>query len=1058
MSGLTIYKASAGSGKTFALAKDYISLVIQDPEIFRHILAVTFTNKATDEMKSRILEELYRLASGVDSSIRTEIIEQQKLESGEVSARARIILETILHNYARFHIETIDRFFQRAIRSFTREIGLAAGYELELDAPRILSEAVDMMLDGLDQDPELQQWFVDFARDKVLEGKHWNLKNDLLVLGAELNNERFQENSTDLVAQLSDKDGFNRFRSALNTIRRGFEKGLDCIARDALKIMEEEQLDVSDFKGAYGVGWFFSRILRGDYRVPSNTIKNAVDTPENWYAKGSEARDSILTVYERGMNDLLKQAVNQYERDFRRYKTADAVGRFLYTLGILTDISARMQDYTRSQGIFLLSDSARFLYGIIAENEAPFIYEKVGNYFLHFMIDEFQDTSGLQWKNFKPLIDNSLAYNHRCLIVGDVKQSIYRWRNSDWEILSEVIPRAFNPAQTEEKELQHNWRSRRNIVAFNNDFFTASREVLKDFFGTESEYGDRYPQKIDRAYADVIQLVPDLPDKEGGCVRTSMIRNEKGGDWKSTVHEKVIGLVEQLQDRGFGLSDIAILVRTKKEGKEISDAILRHKSLHPGSGYRYDMISNESLFLITSLSVRIITGVLKYLTRPGDLINLAQLVYEYRRYTEGHLAEFDFSGTGTAELPRAFKDNIDTLRYLTLTALIERIIRLFSLHDREEETPYLIAFQDIILDYSRNHPADINSFLSWWDVHGEELALTVSEDQDAIRVMTIHKAKGLQFPVVIIPYCHWSFDHRGLNTQILWCKPEESPFNQLSLLPVKYSSSLRDTYFEQEYHAERFRVYVDHLNLMYVAFTRAMEGLFIFAPLPAREKLTDAADMLHNVLGSHTDDPPAGVQMEDTGPTWTWGDFDTMGRTREREEAAQLLIRKLCSHEFSSKLRLQYRGTSFFDTRAEQRIHQGNLMHELFSRIRSSSDIDKAIEAVRKAGMIETADAEKLRGEIIGLIQNNDVRDWFDGSWRVIAEQDILTPGGALKRPDRVMLKDDQVIVVDYKFGKEQSAGHRTQVRKYVDMLKQMNVGKVKGFIWYVNLGEVMEV
>jgi ATP-dependent helicase/nuclease subunit A len=1049
LSGLTLYKASAGSGKTFALARDYISLVIKDPEIFRHILAVTFTNKATDEMKGRILEELYRLASGMDSSIGSEIIEQHKMEREEVRARARIILETILHNYSRFHIETIDRFFQRAIRAFTREIGLAAGYEVELDAPRILSEAVDMMLDGLDRDPELQKWFVDFARDKVLEGRHWNLKNDLLLLGAELNNEHFQEESPVLVNQLSDREGFNAFRSALNSIKSGFERGLEGLARDALKIMADERLEEGDFKGNYGVGWFFGRILRGDYRVPSNTIKNAMDMPENWYSKESEAQERILRAYDRGLNDLLKKMIGMYERDFRKYMTAGAVRSFLYALGILTDISARMREYTLDQGIFLLSDAARFLYGIIGDNEAPFIYEKIGNYFHHFMIDEFQDTSGLQWKNFKPLIDNSLAYNLKCLIVGDVKQSIYRWRNSDWEILSEVVPGAFNPAQLEEKTLEHNWRSRRNIVAFNNDFFTSARDILKEFFQSEGEEPDQYPQKINRAYGDVIQLVPDTPGKDGGFVRINMIRNEKG-DWKSVVHGQVIQVIEQLQDRGFALSDIAILVRTKKEGKEISDAILLHKSLHPGSGYRYDMISNESLFLANALSIRIITGVLRYLTLPGDVINLAQLVYEYHLFHEGEAYENDFLATRIEGLPAAFLEQMDSLRYLTLTELTERIIRLFTLYSREEETAYLLAFQDVILDYGRNHPADINSFLNWWTENGEDVALTVSEDQDAIRVMTIHKAKGLQFPAVIIPYCHWSFDHAGLNAEILWCKPGESPFNQLSLLPVKYSSALKDTYFEKEYHAERFRIYVDHLNLMYVAFTRAMEGLIIFAPLPARDKLTDAADMLRKCQ--------SGYLSDEYGLKWDSGDFQRMSTPGFIRERDQLLINRLSSHEFTGKLRLQYRGTSFFDTRAEQRIHQGNLMHELFSRIRSTRDIDRAIEAIRREGMIETDDAGNLKGEITRLIEDGSVMDWFDGSWKVIAEQDILTPEGTLKRPDRTMLKEDQVIVVDYKFGRLQSASHRSQVKKYTEMLKAMKYPDVKGFIWYVNLGKVLEV
>ena len=562
-------------------------------------------------------------------------------------------------------------------------------------------------------------------------------------------------------------------------------------------------------------------------------------------------------------------------------------------------------------------------------------------------------------------------------------------------------------------------------------------------------------QKIDRAYGDVLQRVPDAPGKDGGFVSVGLIR-EVAGDWKSLVHVKVIQTIERLQDQGLALSDIAILVRTKREGKEISDAILMHKSQHPGSAYRYDMISNESLFLWNSLSVRIIAGVLKYLTQPGDLINLAQLKYEYGLFRQEQAYEHDFLASGVVGLPTVFLEQINTLRYLTLTELIERIIRLFGLQTRKEETPYLLAFQDVILDYSRHNPADINSFLCWWTEYGETVALAVSEDQDAIRVMTIHKAKGLQFPAVIIPYCHWSFDHKGLTTEILWCKPSESPFNQFSLLPVKYSSALSETYFDQEYRAERFRVYVDHLNLMYVAFTRAMENLFIFAPLPARDKLTNAADMLNKILTEKAGQP--GFESDERGVKWASGDLRTSDVTAITRDRDQLMISRLHSHEFSGKLRLQYRGTSFFDTRAEERIHQGNLMHELFSRIRSADDINRALEAIRREGMIETSDADKLKEEIVRLIENKDVVSWFDGSWRVITEQDILTPSGSFKRPDRVMLKENRVLIVDYKFGRQQTASHRSQVRKYMKILEEMNYGEVKGFIWYVNLEEVVAI
>ena len=333
----------------------------------------------------------------------------------------------------------------------------------------------------------------------------------------------------------------------------------------------------------------------------------------------------------------------------------------------------------------------------------------------------------------------------------------------------------------------------------------------------------------------------------------------------------------------------------------------------------------------------------------------------------------------------------------------------------------------------------------------------MSEDQDAIRVLTIHKAKGLEFPVVILPYCHWSLDHRGPNPEILWCHSETAPFNELNLLPVKYSGALRETYFEQAYLAERFRIYIDHLNLMYVAFTRARDGLFIFAPLPGKEKLTDAADVLFRFLKNPPDNKDASLNGGEAGMVWTAGDVNTLAPSRIPKDSDQIQIRDLYSHEFSGKLRLQYRGINFFDTAAEQRIHQGNLMHELFSRIVTSKDVDRAVKAIRREGMVDEEEAERLLEDVQGLIVNPLVKDWFEGGWQVIAEKDILIPGGTLKRPDRVMIRENRVVVVDYKFGQMKAASHRSQVRKYTEMLGQMGYERVDGFIWYVNLEEVIE-
>jgi ATP-dependent exoDNAse (exonuclease V) beta subunit len=1048
LTGLTVYKASAGSGKTYTLTRDYIGLVITDPECYRHILGVTFTNKATDEMKNRILDELNRLARGASPVLMDFVAREKGLSQSEVAARARIILETILHNYSRFHIETIDRFFQRAIRGFTREIGLTGGYQVELDSARLLSEAIDELLMGLDNHPELMKWFVEFARERVREGRHWNLKKDLLVLGQELSKERFQEGSTELVKQLEDRDYFNSFQQELTAICSRFENGLKEVAREAMDIIRAEGLNTGDFKGSYGVGYFFEKILRDDFRYPSDTILKSLDQPSEWHARNSGKTEQILSAYHNGVNELLRKCIKLYEDRFLRYASAGSVRGFLYALGILTDISVRIHSCAENRGIFLLSDAAGFLYGIIGGNDAPFVYEKIGNYFHHFMIDEFQDTSQLQWKNFRPLIANSLANGHRCLVVGDVKQSIYRWRNSDWEILSERLQQEFRTEQLDMQNLKQNWRSRENIIRFNNGFFTRAREIFTDHFG----------DKAARAYSDVDQEVPRGPGREGGYVRVNLIPDPGDGHWKDVADAQVIRTIEQLQEGGTGPSQIAILVRSKRDGKRIVDAILGYKSLHPETGHAYDVISDESLYLNNAISVRILINAFRYLVSPEDRVNLSQLVYEHCQHSglikeSGRLPDSLFQFFNKVEpppVPEAFLD--ESLRYLTLTELTERIIAIFGLNRDTSQTPYILAFQDIILEYTRGGAADVNSFLAWWEENGEEKSLAVSEDQDAIRVMTIHKAKGLEFDAVIIPYCNWSLDHRSPGPEILWCGSKQEPFNKLSLIPVRYSSSLEETIFRADYREEKFRIYMDHLNLLYVSFTRARECLFVSAPAGKEGKLANVSDLMRMVLAVGIN----GGKWEEEGNTWTAGEF--AGKEGTSALRNQLILRSLTSHEFSGKLRLMYRGMDFFDPAAEKRVHYGNLMHEIFSRIHSSRDVQKALESVRREGLIDGQEARELGREISRMIGIDPVREWFDGSWRVIAEQDILTRGGSVRRPDRVMVREDRVIVVDYKFGEMKSPGHLSQVRHYAQMLRQMQYKEVRGFIWYVNRNEVIGV
>ncbi len=1073
MSPLTIYRASAGSGKTFALARDFLRLVLRVPEKYRHILAVTFTNKATAEMKSRILGELNRLAGGLDSDMRAMLEKESGLHGQELEKRAREILDSILHDYSHFHVETIDRFYQRVIRVFTREIGLAAGYRIELESDQVLSEAVDGLLHELDRDHELLSWIESYAKERVEEGRHWNLKNDILELGKEINKERYQEESAALGKVLADKGRLQAFMDEMDRMRYGFEKKLSGYALEALGIMKKEGVETGDFKhgSLKGIGGCFRRWAYGDYKKPSRTVMKSDENPEEWVSQASGAKDRVLHAYENGLGDCLSNCLQLFTDKYRSYRSAVEIKKHLYVLGILNEISDRMHAYTKEQGIFLLSDASRFLYGIIDGNEAPFIYEKTGDYFHHYMIDEFQDTSSMQWKNFLPLIDNSLAFMRDNLVVGDVKQSIYRWRNSDWEILSERIHRQFDEEQLEVRGLDRNWRSRRNIVAFNNDFFSGAVKVYSGQFGSGDggNGSDKpgYAGKIESAYSDLAQKVPGLPGKEGGFVRIQLFDAEKGKDWKASAHRQVIETIERLQDSGLQPSDTAILVRTAKEGKQISDVLLDHKSRNPESRYKYDVISNDSLFLAGASSIRVILGVMRYLNRPDHRLNLAELLIEYHRLSPG-IAEIpaaDILAEGLADdrvkgfLPAAFYDMAENLKYLSLTELTGKIIQMFGLDGRPSQIPYLLAFQDIILDYLKSRPADIPSFLDWWDENGEKKVLSLSEEQNAIRVMTIHKAKGLEFGAVIIPYCNWSLDHMGgYRRPVLWCTPAEEPFSRIPLLPVLYGSGLRDTVFRKDYEDENFRIYMDHLNLLYVAMTRAQDALIAFGRKNGKAQLADVSVLLNRVLTQGAmPSCPGGTWIEETGQ-WILGELNFKGEPKPADEKRQSLIRQYSSHPFSGKLKLVYRGTDFFDPEAKNRIDYGNLMHGIFSMIASHSDVDRAVDRIRREGMIGREEAEKIRSEIRQILHIEPFRGWFDGSWKVIAERDILDRAGALKRPDRVMMKEDRLIVVDYKFGHTRAAAHKQQVQQYTRILRQMNYRDVEGYIWYVLLGELIKI
>ncbi len=1090
MSNLIIYKASAGSGKTFKLTEEFLKLALTGD--FRRILAVTFTNKATAEMKTRIVEQLSLLSSGGESPYLSALVKETGTGEAKVREKAREVLNDILQGFSRFSVGTIDSFFQRIIRAFAREISLESGFELEVDNMPVLERAIDRMFLEATENRELLGWLIDFAGAKMSEGASWNFQNDVKNLGHCIFSENYQQFSGRLADKLSDRKFMDSYRESLFAIKSGFEKKMKEKGDRALGIIEIKGLAVADFLyGRNGVAGYFVNLSKGKKYAPHSRALAALDEPENWHSKSSSLKAEITGAFNDGLNDCLREAVETYRQEYPSYVTAHLVLNYIYTLGIMTDLASHARDYASENNVFLLSDVPSLLSGIIGGNDSPFVYEKTGSFYKHFMIDEFQDTSRVQWNNFSPLILNSLSEEKRNVLVGDVKQSIYRWRNGDWKILAREVQQQFSPFSPRIEPLKVNRRSCPNIVEFNNRFFGIASSLMENQFMSECEgahlsadFASQTGEMITGAYTGHEQHMSEDCGGKQGCVSVQFVDAPRGSSWRERVNSGLPELIERLIAKGYHLKDIAVLVRNNSDGREVASTLLewgagcekpdisgRDSSKTEGERKRLDFISDEFLLLNESVSVRFLTAVLSYLDNPSDSVSKALMVNEYYRYIREADDSLDlhrlFSSASSgstdeweAFLPSGFTRERQRLRQMPLYELTEELISLFGLDQLQGEIPYLTAFQDAVLRFSSREAAGIHSFLRWWEENGHKESVSGSDSQDAVRIMTIHKAKGLQFRVVLLPYCDWYTDHNPNHENIVWCRPAGEPFNRLELVPVRYKKEMASSLFAGEYFAEKMQVYVDNLNLLYVAFTRAQEELHLFAPSPSREKIKKEGIKKVPDLILRTTEDSGDMKREDPPKGFTVGAFSEAGEREAEKTEDELMLSSYPSASYHGKLRLRLAGEGFFKGEGEKResVNTGKIMHEAFRHIETAADIDRAVNRLYIDGLINLARSKELPRKIRELVANPDVAGWFDGSRKVKTEAEILLSGGGTKRPDRVMIDGDEAIVADYKFGTRKHSSHFSQVRDYMRQLSRMGYRSVKGYIWYALLGETHQV
>lgn len=1066
---LHVYKASAGSGKTHRLTAEYLCLLFSSPYAYRHILAVTFTNKATDEMKTRIIDELANLATGRASAYTDLLSAEYGLNEEQVRKEARDVLVNILHDYSSFSVSTIDRFFQQTMRAFTREIGLGGGYNVELDTDKVLGKAIDDMLYDLERSDNkmLLDWLIRFSEEKIENGETWNIRSDIQSLSSEIFKESYKVYSDKVQADISDKELMTDYKDILFAIIRNFEKASQQTGEKALNIMSRYGLRPDDFKGGSRSPFFnFLKWANGDIFEPSNPFRALADDISNWYTAKTptDIRNRIEDAYPE-LNICVCDIIVHYDNS-RIYQTAYEINRYFFTLGILGDVDKKIRENAAENNIMLISDTTELLNRIIEGNESPFIYEKVGLRISNYMIDEFQDTSGMQWQNFLPLVRDSLAAGNKNFIVGDVKQSIYRWRNSDWKLLDEQLDRDFRMEGINHETLNTNWRSSRNVVAFNNAIFSIGAELLQETYnkpleGIDDERLQPFFSRITKAYNELGQQLPDEQRENQGYVKVNFIDTEEYV-WQDYVLEQLPKQIEELQDKGYKLKDIAILVRTKKEGADVANRLLEYKSLHADSGYRYDIISDEALFVNNSKSIKLVVALLKYLHNPLDSSLKALAVYEYFKYSNQLNPEEALQKYFSAkdELPDNITNELRRIRELPLYEMTEEIFELFRDAMEENEQVYIQSFLDMVLDFTIRQSSDLDAFLKWWDETGVNKTIFTPDGQDAIRIMTIHKSKGLGFNVVLIPFCNWEIDHRL--TTILWCHPQMDPFNRLHLVPVKYSQKLKNTIFDYEYFDERLHAFIDNLNILYVAFTRAKNELIAFAPKPKREEINNISSLLLASIKSSKEcmderlDLALSKHMDEEAGIFEVGkDYKPVSKEKQGR-VDEIYVESLSSVSFDERIKLLLKNKYYFSDTGQR--DYGTLMHEVVSKVHTVQDIENAVEEYHIAGDITREQKTALSDLLQQYLANPVVSPWYSGEYKVLNEVQILQPKGTFSRPDRVMIKDSRVIVIDYKFGEKEDRRYLRQVKYYADQIRRMGYDDVKGYICYITLGKVVEI
>ena len=1068
---LTVYKASAGSGKTFTLAVEYISLLVENPLSYKNTLAVTFTNKATEEMKMRILSQLYGIWQQLPDSqdYFDAVAKKTQLDPALIAQRAGIALQNLLGNYNYFRVETIDTFFQSILRNMARELELTTNLKIGLNDTQVMEMAVDQLIADLTTQDVMLQWILKYIMENISDDRSWNVISQIKNFGRTLFKDDYKAVSKALETKMQEKGFFEAYTTHLRELRHAAEEQMKHIGDEFFSILEREGLTVEDLANKQrGIASFFKKLQNGtfDASIENKTVADCLSTPEKWYPKTSAHSELIHSLAIGELGDLLRLAVASRPQQWKLFKSADLTLKHLNQLRLLGSIERKVRQLNEDANRFLLSDTQQLLHSLIGESDSPFIFEKIGTQLEHVMIDEFQDTSTVQWQNFKVLLNEAMSHEGSTnLIVGDVKQSIYRWRAGDWRLLND-IEQQFHPEQIETQPLSTNYRSMPNVIRFNNRFFVhaANLEYLEQL-----ELNTQEAEQLKRAYADVEQKIP-ANKKDGGYVKIELLPSE---DYQAQVFEHMADTIAMLLDNGVRQQDIAILVRVNASIPLIAQYFMEQMP-------EVRIVSDEAFRLDASNAVNLMILALKLLVNPEDQLTKAAIVKTYvcdvkqQKISDNEL----FLATTNLDdlLPKDFTQHTSELFTLPLYDLAERLYAIFELEKLNDQSAYVCAFYDHLQNYVNDNTSDINAFLQEWD---ENLcSKTIQSDEaEGVRIFSIHKSKGLEYDHVIIPFCDWKLEKAYGN--ILWCNPSEAPFNDLPIAPIDYvQNQMMGTIYEQDYVHEHLQNTVDNLNLLYVAFTRACKSLFVIGKRNAggtrSARIEQCLPLVKDDEYIH-DAQLSGINEEDKPIVFEYGSLVSPASDKTKRQSQNPFLQKaepiqvhVATFNNKTDFKQSNRSRDFVegdDEENQQRrnyIQTGSVLHEVFSTIRTVDDIPEALRKLQLEGVLydEHITSERVSEMLRKRLSHPMVAKWFSPKWTLFNECTILSiEDGHLKerRPDRVMTDGNEWIIVDFKFGSPKPE-YTEQVKEYMALLSTMGHQHVKGYLWYVYSNRIEEI